>query len=156
MLFTRSIGIALAGMLLATTSGIALIGQAGTASQPTEKKLKKVPIPYSKLVSGEQMWKDYCAACHGMSGRGDGPAAEILKSPPVDLTLMAKQNNGKFPTGHFADVLRFGSGGHAHGTSDMPLWGPLFRSLHPEPGSKNLAELRIHNLSEYLESLQEK
>ena len=80
MFFTRSAGIAVAAMLLAASSGIALMGQAGTASQEKPRKtLKKVPITYSKPESGAQMWKDYCAACHGMSGAGDGPAAEILK-----------------------------------------------------------------------------
>jgi mono/diheme cytochrome c family protein len=100
------------------------------------------------------MWKDYCASCHGATGAGDGPAAEILKSSPKDLSLMARQNNGKFPAEHFASILRFGSGGHAHGTSDMPFWGPLFRSLDSQQESH--VKLRIHNLSEYVESLQQK
>jgi len=156
MSITKSTGIALAGMLLAVISGIALMGQGGGTGQEAQKTLKKVPIPYSTPESGAEMWKDYCAACHGMSGAGDGPAADILKSPPQDLSLMAKRNNGKFPVDRFASVLRFGDGGHEHGTSDMPFWGPLFRSLHPGPGSENLAELRIHNLSEFVESLQQK
>lgn len=154
MSFTKSAGIALAGILLAVISGIALMAQGGAASQETKKTLKKVPITYSAPESGAQMWKEYCAACHGMSGAGDGPAVEILKSPPRDLSSMAKRNNGKFPEEHFVAVLRFGSGGHEHGTSDMPLWGPLFRSVHPQ--KENLAELRIHNLSEYVKSLQQK
>jgi mono/diheme cytochrome c family protein len=152
MFLIRSIGIALASMLLAASSGTALMGQAGEAGQEkTEKTLKKVPIGYSKPDSGVHMWKDYCAACHGMSGTGDGPAAEFLKSPPADLSLMAKRNNGKFPVEHFASVLKFGSGGHAHGTTDMPVWGPLFRSQ-----GTDLVELRIHNLTEFVESFQQK
>jgi len=150
MSITKSAGIALALTLLAVIGGIALMGQAGTAGQQeATKTLKKVPVPYSKPESGAQMWKDYCAACHGTSGAGNGPAADILKSPPQDLSLMAKRNNGKFPEEHFAAVLRFGDGGHEHGTSDMPLWGPLFRS-------QGAAGLRIHNLSEYVKTLQKK
>lgn len=150
MSITKSAGVALALMLLAVISVIALTGPAGTAGQQeATKTLKRVPIPYSQPESGAQMWKDYCAACHGTSGAGNGPAADILKSPPQDLSLMAKRNNGKFPADHFAAVLRFGDGGHEHGTSDMPFWGPLFRS-------QGAAELRIHNLSEYVESLQQK
>ncbi len=150
MSFTRYLGLALAGILVAATS-IALMGQ---ADPQTEKTMKKVPISRSKPDSGAQMWKDYCASCHGATGTGDGPAAEILKSPPADLTLLAKQNNGKFPTEHFESILKFGSGGHAHGTSDMPVWGPLFRSLDPQHDS--LVQLRMHNLSKYVESLQQK
>ena len=149
MSITKSAGIALAGMLLAVIGGMARMGQEGGASQKAEKTLKKVPIPYSNKESGAQMWKDYCAACHGTSGAGNGPAADILKSPPQDLSLMTKRNNGKFPEEHFAAVLRFGDGGHEHGTSDMPLWGPLFRS-------QGAAGLRIHNLSEYVKTLQKK
>ena len=154
MSFTRYAGLALAGTLLAATS-IILMGQAGAAGDPqTKKTIKKVPISHSDPVSGAQMWKDYCAACHGATGTGDGPAAEILKSPPADLSLLAKQNNGKFPTEHLASVLKFGSGGHAHGTTDMPVWGPLFQSLGEE--QHGLVQLRIHNLSEFVESLQQK
>jgi mono/diheme cytochrome c family protein len=154
MLFTRSMGIALVGMLLAAITGTVLMGQAGAAGQ-TETKVKKVPITRSDVTSGAQMWKDYCAACHGASGNGNGPAAETLKSPPPDLSLMAKQNNGKFPAEHFAVVLKFGSGGHAHGTSDMPIWGPLFNSLEPH-NTEGMTQLRIRNLTEYVESLQQK
>ncbi len=155
MFFAKTTGIALAGLLLAVLSGIAFIGQAGAAGQETEKTIRKVPLKHSDRTSGAQMWKDYCAACHGESGAGNGPAAEILKSPPPDLSLLAKQNGGKFPTEHFASVLNFGSGGHAHGTSDMPIWGPLFSSLEPN-SPKAMTQLRIHNLTEYVESLQQK
>jgi mono/diheme cytochrome c family protein len=154
MSITKIAGGALALMLLAVTSVIALMGQAGTAGQQeATKTLKKVPIPYTKADSGVQMWKDYCAACHGTSGAGNGPAADILKSPPQNLSLMAKRNNGKFPAEHFAAVLRFGDGGHEHGTSDMPLWGPLFRSLDSQQETR--VKLRIYNLSEYVKSLQQ-
>lgn len=152
MSFTRYVGLALAGTLLAATS-IALMGQAASDPQ-TEKTMKKVPISRSKRDSGAQMWKDYCASCHGATGTGDGPAAETLKSRPADITLLAKQNNGKFPEEHFVSILKFGSGGHAHGTSDMPLWGPLFRSVEGQQDS--LVLLRMHNLSKYVESLQQK
>ena len=155
MSITKSASIGLAAMLLAVISGIALMGQAGGAGQKATKTLKEVPIRYSNPESGAQMWKDYCAACHGMSGAGNGPAVEILKSPPKDLSLMAKQNNGKFPAEHVAAVLRFGSSGHEHGTSDMPLWGPLFRS-QDAPNETLRAELRIHSLTEYVKSLQQK
>jgi hypothetical protein len=89
-----------------------------------------------------------------MSGAGDGPAADILKSTPMDLSMMARRNNGKFPADRVASVLKFGSSGHEHGTSDMPLWGPLFRSLDkPLSGDPGL---RIHNVTEFVKSLQQK
>jgi mono/diheme cytochrome c family protein len=156
LLFAKSIGVVLAGMLLAAISGMPFTGQAGAASQEkTGKTHKRVPIRHSESESGPQLWKDYCAACHGAAGAGDGPAAYILESPPADLSLMAKRNNGKFPADHFVSVLRFGSGGPIHGTSDMPFWGPLFRSLDSPP-QENKVQLRIRNLSKFVESLQQK
>lgn len=152
MSFKKSTGLALAGVLLLAGSSLMLMGQAGETQEKQEKALKKVPITYSKPDSGKQMYMDYCAACHGMYGKGDGPAAEFMKSPLPDLSMMAKKNNGKFPADHFAAVLRFGTGGHPHGTSDMPIWGQLFAAQ--EKGG--LAQLRIHNLTEFVESMQQK
>jgi mono/diheme cytochrome c family protein len=149
MLVRKMFALAAAG-LLSLVVGVFLMWGPGTSSAQ-EKTLKKVPITHSKPESGEQMFKDYCAACHGLRGKGDGPAAEILKAPPIDLTTMAKRSDGKFPYMHFAAILRFGTESHAHGTTDMPLWGPLFRSQN-----KDLAELRIQNLTKYVESIQEK
>jgi mono/diheme cytochrome c family protein len=98
------------------------------------------------------MFKDYCAACHGIDGKGNGPAVEFLKAPPADLTTLAKRNQGKFPSQQFNGILNFGTKSRAHGTVDMPLWGDLFRSR----AGRGLAGVRIANLSSYVESLQEK
>jgi mono/diheme cytochrome c family protein len=151
MLFIKSTGIALAGLLVAMMSGIALMGQAVPASQEAQKTLKKVPITQSNAASGQQLYKDYCAACHGSAGKGDGPVVEFLKVPPPDFTTMAKRNNGEFPVAHFSAVLRFGSDSHSHGTSDMPIWGPLFRSRDL---NKDQSQLMIYNLTSYVKSMQ--
>ena len=108
-------------------------------------------MKYTRPDSGPEMYKEYCAACHGPEGKGDGPAVEFLKNRPPNLRELAKSNNGKFPEDRLTGTLRFGTGKHAHGTEDMPLWGPLFRA---RDGS--VSELRIHNLSDYLKTLQDK
>jgi len=84
------------------------------------KELKKEPIQMTSAASGSEMYKSYCAACHGKDGKGDGPAATALKAPPSDLTQLAKKNNGKFPADHVAYELRAGVAG-AHGSADMPV-----------------------------------
>jgi len=151
MLNDKYLRFALAGVFLAA-SGTALLGQqAGTTNQAPQKTLEKAPITPSNPASGQQMYKDYCAACHGANGKGDGPAAELLKTPPADLTTMAKRNNGKFPADRFEAILRFGVGGHAHGTIDMPVWGPLFSTQN-----KDLVQMRITNLESYVASIQQK
>ena len=100
------------------------------------------------------MFKEYCASCHGVDGRGDGPAVVFLKAPPPDLRLMAQRNNGKYPAVQVSVILKQGSGStHAHGTLDMPTWGPLFHSIdHPE----GTANLRIYNLTKFIETIQQK
>ena len=149
MLIDNCLRFVLAAVLL-SASGTVLLGQQAAATNQ-QKTLEKAPITPSNAASGQQMFKDYCAACHGANGKGDGPAAELLKTPPADLTMLAKNNNGKFPADHFEAVLRFGAAGHAHGTSDMPVWGPLFSAQN-----KSLVQLRISNLESYVASIQQK
>lgn len=106
------------------------------------------------------MYHAYCAVCHGKNGEGNGPAASALKIPPADLTLLSKKNNGKFPTERVISILRFGiQEPSAHGTPEMPIWGPLFSSLQSSsmrgPNSPEVS-MRITNLAHYIESLQKK
>jgi mono/diheme cytochrome c family protein len=114
----------------------------------------KVPAPRTVAASGKQTYMHYCASCHGADARGDGPAAVILKTTPPDLTTLAKRHGGKFPYEYVSDVLRFGRRFVAHGSSDMPIWGPIFAST--ENYDEVAVRKRIRDLSEYLASLQQK
>ncbi len=38
------------------------------------------------IAEGEGVYKANCVACHGATGKGDGPAAGVLKPPPRDHT----------------------------------------------------------------------
>lgn len=117
-----------------------------------ETKIKKVPIKPTAADSGEEMYKEYCGACHGKAGKGDGPAVAALKAPPPDLTLLAKNNGGKFPAEHVSAVLQMGVVEAAHGSKDMPVWGPLFGSVsHQDPA---ITHLRISNLTDFIKSIQ--
>jgi hypothetical protein len=89
-----------------------------------------------------------------MDGTGNGPAVQFLKTPPPSLTTMAKWYNARSIVLNVEAVLRFKKRINAHGTLDMPLWGPLFKSLENQTGSPQLAEMRIHDLSVYVQSLQ--
>jgi mono/diheme cytochrome c family protein len=114
----------------------------------------KVPAPRTIAASGKQTYMHYCASCHGVDARGDGPAAFILKTPPPDLTTLAKRHGGKFPYEYVSDVLRFGTRIVSHGSSDMPIWGPIFGSM--DNYNEVAVRKRIKDLSEYLASLQQK
>jgi len=113
----------------------------------------RAQFPLTYIPSGQLMYKNYCAACHGADAKGNGPAS-TLKASPADLTTLAKRHSGKFPYDYVSTILRFGSGTTAHGSKDMPTWGPIFYILD----KNNEAEVRrrIDNLCNYLASLQEK
>ena len=116
----------------------------------------KVTIPVNKTsaTSGKQMYANYCASCHGVNGKGDGPAAAALKMPPTDLTVLSKNNNGKFPDAHIVAVLQYGAEIPSHGSAEMPVWGPILGKM--DKANPELKQIRISNLSRYLETLQAK
>ena len=145
----KSVILVIAGIMLAV--GGALLRSQEVVKHDTQAA--KAPIPYSNPQSGEQMYKDYCAACHGQTGKGDGPAAAFLKAWPPDLTTMAQRNNGKYPEIRVRETLLFGTSSHAHGTSDMPVWGPLFRV---EDQNQKQSKERVSKLTIYVQSLQRK
>lgn len=127
-----------------------------SAPAPQQTTVEKAPVQHTSAASGKEMFDSYCAACHGKDGKGNGPAAGALKVPPADLSQLAKSNGGKFPADHVASVLRFGVENPAHGSKDMPTWGALFSSVDNVSTSDALIQLRIHNLTKYIESLQAK
>ena len=136
-------------IILVTISSLALAQQAQTA--PT---VKHVPITNAPSNSGKEMFKSYCAVCHGIDARGNGPAASALKTPPPDLTVLAQKNGGKYPSAHVASVIRGQAALAAHGSQDMPVWGPLFSSI--SQGREAQVQQRISNLVSYIETLQAK
>jgi mono/diheme cytochrome c family protein len=117
-------------------------------------EIRSVPAPYSTPSSGKAMYQDYCASCHGTDGRGEGPAAPALKTAPSNLTTLALKNGGTFPEARVAAVIQGDTMSSSHGGKDMPVWGPVFRTLGQHQTSE--AQLRIHNLVKYLESIQQK
>ena len=119
-------------------------------------EIKKIPIADVDPTSGEQMYVSYCAACHGRDGKGHGPAVPALKTPPPDLTTLAKRNHGEYPALQVMQTIRGDVGSPAHGDKDMPVWGPAFRSLHFAGDPSIEVQRRISSLNGYIESLQQK
>ena len=126
----------------------------GYANQSTSKVV--IPIHKTWPTNGKEMFVDYCAPCHGVDGKGSGPVAAALKQPPFDLATLSKNNGGKFPAAHIQSVLQFGTSNPAHGNAEMPVWGPMFSKMNIANVQSNEMELRITNLTRYLQSIQTK
>jgi mono/diheme cytochrome c family protein len=134
-------------VLLLSTATISL-------AQEKEKTVPRGPVQHTSPASGAEMFKSYCAACHGKDAKGAGPASVDLKSTPPDLTTLAKRHDGKFPEEYVTSVLRNGVKAPAHGSSDMPVWGPILAAV--SGNNQSVINMRISNLVRYIESLQVK
>jgi mono/diheme cytochrome c family protein len=133
----------------------ALLAWAATAAQD-EKRARSDVSEQSLIVSirGDNLYKAYCASCHGVDAKGNGPMAAWLKVPPSDLTRIAARNGGTFP---LARVDRIISGEEAlpsgHATGAMPVWGPVFSQVTRD---RDFGRVRIDNLARYLRDIQSK
>jgi len=107
------------------------------------------------IASGRAAFEKYCAACHGMTGEGNGPAAAALSKPPADLRRIAARREGVFPRVEIQQIIDGRDPIVAHGARDMPIWGHEF-SLTEAPGLAHEGEARgqIQLIVEYLETLQ--
>src|SRR5271167_4434483 len=115
------------------TVRVALLLVAGavmfSSAQDQKPEIKHAPAPQTSPASGKQMFNAYCAACHGKDAKGDGPAATALNTPPANLTTLAKRNDGKYPGDRVTSILRGQAKVIAHGTQEMPVWGPVFWAM---------------------------
>lgn len=125
----------------------------GNTAFAQDQQAQKEPVKQAAPLSGAGMFKDYCAVCHGKDAKGDGPAASALKQKPANLTTLAKRHDGKFPDVYVEQVLRNGVKAPAHGDAEMPVWGPLFRSMDSDP---EIMYVRISSFVSYIKSLQVK
>jgi mono/diheme cytochrome c family protein len=124
------------------------------AQNAPQTTVKHVTAPVTSAASGTEMYKAYCAACHGTDLKGNGPAASAMKVPPTDLTTLSKNNGGKFPTAKVASTIRGEADIPAHGNRDMPVWGKVFWSM--SHGHEGEVQQRVSNLTRYIESSQAK
>jgi len=143
-------------VLLCAVGLIAALLLAAIPSGSQNVTVKPKPIVYTHPGDGREMYVTYCAACHGMTGEGNGPAAPAFKQAPTNLTLLAKTHGGTYPQDTVKNTLTFGTNVPAHGDAKMPVWGALFDSLDSGSGPSSVPKLRIHNLTEYIKTLQAK
>lgn len=106
---------------------------------------------------GRELYLRYCAACHGVSGKGDGPAATALRPRPSNLTRLRERYGGQYP---IRDVMAAVDGRYkvrAHGDSAMPVWGVLFERETEEQKARWLQQAtlpQVRLIAEYVLGLQ--
>jgi mono/diheme cytochrome c family protein len=138
-------------IVLAIISAMATIA---SAQDQVTTGIKHTPIKQTSAASGSEMYKTYCAVCHGIDGKGNGPAAGALKVPPSDLTTLVTRNGGKYPALEVSSIIRGEEVLPAHGSKEMPIRGNLFWSM--SGGHEAEVQQRIANLNKYIESLQKR
>lgn len=106
------------------------------------------------IASGKKLFMQHCASCHSADAKGAGPAAVSLKKQPPDLTFLAKRNHGKFPYDEVYKAIDGDFDVPAHGSKEMPTWGPLFLALTGLNAHE--AERLTTNLTDYIKSIQVK
>jgi mono/diheme cytochrome c family protein len=104
---------------------------------------------------GRESYLQYCASCHGLDARGDGPVGASLKQAPPDLTAVAERRQGSFSDREIASLIDGRSMPMAHGTREMPVWGRRFSA---QLGGGEVGEESVRGylllLVEYLRSIQ--
>lgn len=102
---------------------------------------------------GANLYRQYCAVCHGPHGAGDGPVADALRVKPADLTQLGRKYSGKFPELRIMNFVRGEDEVLAHGTRQMPIWGRVFLD---DSGRSEIVQMRIYAVLKYVEQLQVK
>jgi hypothetical protein len=143
----KMVGIARIAALVLAGLAVVVVGIFFVWSPPTE-----VPL------HGRELYMRYCGSCHGVGGKGDGPASKALRPRPTDLTRLRARDRGEYP---IRDVMAAIDGRYpvrAHGDSAMPVWGAAFEQEMEArkawlPRRTTLLQVRL--IAEYVLSLQQ-
>lgn len=111
------------------------------------------PATMKQTTPGGDVFRTYCAVCHGTSARGDGPLSSSMNRKPANLTEIAKRNGGVFPSDLVFRTIDGRQPVRGHGGPDMPVWGDAFMRSR-EAGDADSVKQVIQTLVAYLESLQ--
>ena len=136
------VGFAVSGLL-----GFALVCASHEARGARAQEQQESDKQYQQLirsVEGPDLFRAYCASCHGKDGKGNGPVAATLKATVPDLTIITVSNDGNFPVARMKRII-MGEGMIAsHGSREMPVWGPIFHQVEEDVDRGNV---RVENLS---------
>jgi mono/diheme cytochrome c family protein len=109
-----------------------------SAAETTAASAAKPALTPAMLERGRAIYKANCVACHGETGKGDGPGAGVLKPPPRDHTDRAYMST--LSDKEIGDIIKMG--GAIKGKPLMPS--------HPQLSGDDLAAVvgYVRSLSE--------
>ena len=107
------------------------------------------PARTTEPMSGAQLFRTYCASCHGEDAAGAGPISAQLRNAVPDLTTFSARNGGMFPAERVRQMIE-GRGPAAHGDRSMPVWGDVFRRQDADAD----AAMRIDSIVTFIRSIQ--
>lgn len=122
-----------------------------SAQEPAAKAEQKEFERLIPSLKGPDLFRAYCAPCHGSDGKGRGPVAPALKASLPDLTTIAQRHGGIFPEKRIEDIIAGDEIIVGHGSREMPIWGPIF---HQVENDRDYGHIRLKNLVDYLKSIQ--
>ena len=73
-----------------------------------------------------------CARCHGTDAKGSGSDSAKLHIKPVDLTVLAKRNHGRFDPGAVYQMIDGRNARLSHHSAEMPIWGCRHQTALPD------------------------
>ena len=138
---------ALGFVALILIAALSVRGQAPSRSAGSNQELPAL----IRSTKGADLFRAYCASCHGVDAKGNGPAASALKTKAPDLTSLERKNGGTFPAARVRKTITGEDVIASHGSREMPIWGPIFHQVEEDIDRGNV---RIENLVKYLESIQ--
>lgn len=144
---TREVSIP--GRRPATAALAALLGWALTAAGTAVAQ-----APEHAVERGALLYRIHCANCHGDSGAGDGPMAEVLREAPTDLTRLTPTAGGGFPAAEVRAAIDGREAVRGHGRQEMPVWGLTFQERGRDTDQEAEVRGRIDDLLAFLRSIQ--
>ena len=142
---------------LRVRGAVLLLALASLVAASSERAERAASAPPSDGGPGRILYLTHCQGCHGLEGKGDGPAAASLRTRPADLTRLWQRYGTPLDRERLAAYIDGRGLLEVHGPREMPVWGDEFFEDAP-PLTPNLVEGAkqhlIAVLVDYLETIQ--